>query len=90
MAREKWQMILKKAYDQGKLFTKAEVNEWLKPYYYGGLSSGYASQMLQRMVKDGCIKRIKKGTYQVVRSPRPMGGVRSSQVSMDASQQSLF
>lgn len=90
MAREKWQLILNNGYQQGKVFTKAEVNEWLKPFYYGGLSKGYASQILARMVADGCIKRIKKGAYQVMRSPKPMGGKKATSVSMDAAQQSLF
>ena len=91
MAREKWQLILTKASKQGKLFTKSECDEWLKPYYYGGRSSGYASQMLARMVKDGCIKRIKKGIYQVMRLPKPMsGGITSARVLVDATQISLF
>ena len=90
MAREKWQIILSKAYQQDNFFTKSDVNKWFEPLYYAN-AEHYASQMLQRMVKDGCIKRIKKGIYQVMRSPKRMGGgVASSRVLVDANQVSLF
>jgi predicted transcriptional regulator of viral defense system len=88
--REKWMIILRAAKAQGGLFVKSEATEWIKHFYYAG-ADNYAQQILCRMVKDGCISRIKKGHYQVKRSPKPMkGGAKSNQVFTNPQQGNLF
>lgn len=83
-------LILRKAKDQDGHFKKAEVTAWLAPFYYAG-EAHYAQEILARMVKDGCIKRIKKGHYQVMRGPKPMkGGVKQTQIFTNPAQGELF
>jgi predicted transcriptional regulator of viral defense system len=90
MSREKWMLIIRKANEQGGQFKKAEVTAWFAPLYYAG-EAHYAQEILARMVKDGCINRIKKGHYQVMRGPKPMnGGVKAKQIFTNPEQGELF
>jgi predicted transcriptional regulator of viral defense system len=90
MSREKWMMILRKAKEQDGIFKKADATAWLAPLYYAG-EAHYAQEILARMVKDGCIKRIKKGHYQVMRGPMPIkGGVKATQIFTNPAQGELF
>lgn len=87
MSREKWTTIIRKAQAQVGDFTKADVDSWLDAMYYCN-AGHYASEILKRMVEDGCIQRVKKGHYKVVRASFRKPG--KKQVAEDAAQTSLF
>lgn len=90
MSREKWMIILRNAKEQSNEFKKADAVSWLDHLYYAG-TKHYAQEILGRMVKDGCIKRIKKGHYQVMRGPKPTkGGVKATQIFTNPEQGELF
>ena len=87
--REKWKHIIRKAKAQGGSFTKANADWWLDTMYYCN-AGHYSSQILKRMVEDGCIQRIRKGHYTVIRENFRKPSKKQVGVVDDPAQTTLF
>lgn len=89
MSREKWVIIVKMAKAQNNEFKTGDAVNVLKHFYYYN-AGHYVQQILKRMCDDGCIVRVKKGHYILVRSSFKTGsrGIKSEPINKN--QTNLF
>lgn len=81
---DKQAAIVKFAISNGNTVTKKQAVELLERYYYSN-AGHYVGEILSRLVKSKCLKRVKPGVFELLTTV-PIGGT----VTNDKDQIKLF
>lgn len=85
MAQSHPQELISFALKQGGKFTTKEAVELLGRYYYCN-GAHYVSEMISRMVKNGTVEKVSRGSYVL----KSFAGVKKSAEIINPNQSSLF